>query len=98
MYSGYQRAFDGEGEWYFSNNVAWNIVILGVDNSSSSHTDNRKNDFLVLDEGDTFGINGNFGTSEKLFIITFSKSKTKFCMSLHYKDDNSYFFVKKSLK
>ena len=98
MYSGYQTAFDGEGEWYFSNNFAWNIVVFGVDNSSSSHTDNRKNDFLVLDEGDTFGINGNFGTSEKLFSITFSKSKTKFCMSLHYKNDNSYFFVKKSLK
>ena len=78
MYSGYQTAFDGESEWYFSNNFAWNIVVFGVDNSSSSHTDNRKNDFLVLDEGDTFGINGNFGTSEKLFSITLVNQRQNF--------------------
>ena len=29
--------------------------------SSLSHDDNHKNNFLVLDDGDTFGINGSFG-------------------------------------
>ena len=29
--------------------------------SSLSHDDSRKNNLLVLDEGDTFGINGSFG-------------------------------------
>ena len=29
--------------------------------SSLSHDDNCKNNFLVIDEGDTFGINGSFG-------------------------------------
>ena len=38
---------------------------IGVDNSPSSHTDNLKNDFLILGEGDTFGTNGSFGASEK---------------------------------
>ena len=37
----------------FSNDFAGNIVIFGVKNSSSSDTDNRKNDFLVLAEGPT---------------------------------------------
>ena len=59
------------------------LVIFDVDNSSSSHTDNRKNDFLVLDEGDTFGINGSFGAPGKNFSINIRKGKTKFCLSLH---------------
>ena len=33
------------------------MVIFGVDNTSASHTDNRKNVFLVLGEGLTDGIN-----------------------------------------
>ena len=31
--------------------------------------------------------------SEKKFSINFSKANTKFCSSLHYNGDNSYFFV-----
>ena len=64
VYSGYGIAFDGKGSWSFGNNYARNIIIFGVD-SSSSHTDNLKNDFLILDEGPTFGINGSFGGSQK---------------------------------
>ena len=69
------------------------MLIFGVDNSSSSHTDNLKNDFLILGEGSTFVINGNFGTSDKKFDISFRKAYTKFCLSLHYNADNSYLFV-----
>ena len=32
-------------------------VFFGVDNSLSSHTDNWKNNFLVLGEGPTDGVN-----------------------------------------
>ena len=45
-----------------------------VDNSLSSHTDNLKDDFLILGEGDTFGINGSSGALEKIFNINFSKA------------------------
>ena len=41
------------------------LVIIGVDNSSSSHSDNGKNNFLILGNGTTFGINGSFGSPEK---------------------------------
>ena len=44
-YSDYGKAFDGKGEWSFGNDFAKNVIILVVDNSSSSHTDNLKNDF-----------------------------------------------------
>ena len=83
-YSGYGIAFDGKGEWDFVNDSARNVIIFGVGNNSSSHTDNRKNNFLVLGEGDIFGIKGSVGAPEKKFSIKFSKAKTKFCLSLHY--------------
>ena len=79
--------------WSFSNYYARNVIISGAYNSSSSHADNRKNKFLVLNEGDTFGINGSFGTPEKSFNINFSKEKAKLWLSLHYKSDNSYLLV-----
>lgn len=40
-------------------------MIFGVDNSSSSHTGNLKNDILISGEGDTFANNGNFGASKE---------------------------------
>ena len=59
VYSGYGIAFVGKGEWSFGNDSAKNVIIFGVDNSSSSHTDNLKN------EGPSFGINGSFGASKR---------------------------------
>ena len=52
MYSGYGIAFDGKSCWSFDNDNARIVVIFGVDNSSPSHTDNLKNDFLILGEED----------------------------------------------
>ena len=75
----------------FDNDFARNVISFGVDNSLSSHSDNRKNNYLILSEGPTYGINGSFGTPEKKFSINFTKGNTKFCLSLHYKADNSLF-------
>ena len=93
VYSGYEISLDRADSWSFDNDFARNVAIFGVDNSSSSHSDNRKNNFLVLGEGPTYGINGGFGSREKMFSIDFSKTNTKFCLSLHYNVDNSYLFV-----
>ena len=58
-----------------------------------------KNNFLILAEGDTFGINASFGAPEKTFSINFSKANTKFCLSLHYNADNRHmFFSGKEIK
>ena len=65
VYSGYEIALDGKGEWNFGNDSAGDAIIFGVDNRSSSHTDNHKNNFLVLGQGDTFGMNGSFCAPEK---------------------------------
>ena len=65
VYSGYGIAFDGKGEQSFGDDLTKNVTVFGVDNNSSSHTDNLKNDFLMLGEDPTFGINGRIGVSEK---------------------------------
>ena len=65
VYSGYETAFDRAGSWSFYNDFAKNVVIFGVDNSSSSHANSCKNNFLLLGEGPTYGIDGSFGSLEK---------------------------------
>ena len=65
MYSGYGIEFDGKDEWNFRNDLAENIIIFDVYNSSLSHTDNRKSYFLILGEVDTFGINGSLMVHQK---------------------------------
>ena len=59
-------------------------MTFGVDNSSSSHSENRNNNFLVLGEGPIYGINGSFGSPEKKFTVSFSKANTKCCLVLHF--------------
>ena len=62
MYSGFGIAFDG-GDWLSSGNgTARIVIILRVDNSSSSHADNLQNNFLILGLGLTFRITGSFGS------------------------------------
>ena len=76
VYSSYGIAFDLAASWSFGNGFARNIIVFGVDYSSSSHTDNRKNKFLVLGKGLTDNIDGSVCTKEKKFSISFSKTKT----------------------
>ena len=93
VYSEYGVTFYNTGSWSFDNEFARNVVIFGVDDSLSSHSDNSRNNFLILREGPTYGINGSFGSAEKKFNINFTKVNTKLCLSLHYYADNSYLFV-----
>ena len=69
-YNGWGIALDGKIFCSFDGDTARNVLIFGVDNSSSSHIDNPKNNFLVLGEGLTEGINGSFGTAEKRLVST----------------------------
>ena len=82
--------FDGEGSWSFGNDFAGNVVFFGADNSSSSHADNQKQNFLALGEGP------EKKCCKKKISINFSKENAKFCLSLHYNCDESYFYVNKT--
>ena len=91
MYSGYGIAFDGLGSWSCGNDFARNVMIFDDYNSSSSHSDNRKNNFSVLSEGPIDDINGRIGAAEKKFGINFSIAK------MYYKHDNNYLFNGKEI-
>ena len=69
-----------------------NVLIFGVDMSSSAHIDNKKKDILVLGKGPTQGLEHTL-TAEKMYSINFTVTKNKFCLSLHYNGANSYLFV-----
>ena len=67
VYSGYGITFDSASSWSFDNNFARNVISFGVDNSSSFHSGNRKNNFLILGECPTYGNNGSLGSPGKKF-------------------------------
>ena len=70
-----------------------NVIVFGVDMSSSVHTDNGKKDFLILGKGPTQGLDDTRLTAEAQYSINFSRSSRKFCLSLHYNGSNSFLFV-----
>ena len=60
--------------------------------SSSTHTDKRKKDILVLGKVPTQGLEHTI-TAEKNYSINFTVKKRKFCLTLHCNGVNSYVFV-----
>ena len=70
-----------------------NVIIFGVDISSSVHVDSKKKDILILGEGPTQGLYDATLTAEKKFPINFTEHNKKLCLSLYYNRENSYLFV-----
>ena len=68
-------AIDRASKWNNGNSFVQNAIIFGVDHSSSSHTDNCKNDFLILGEGPYHGVNDSASTVEKKFCIILQNLK-----------------------
>ena len=100
-YTGYSLCFDEGGE--FSHTVkqgnfnrtksAKNVIIFGVDTSSSTHATNRANNIYVMGKDFIQGINDTNIYAEKQFRNNFTKFGLKFVLSLHYNGDNSYLFA-----
>ena len=92
-YSSYGIGFDRRSNFSFPNGgFGQNVLIFGVDMSFSTHIDNKKEDKLVLGKGPTQGLEDTL-TAEKMYVINFTVTKNKFCLSLHYNDADSYLFV-----
>ena len=92
-YSGYGIGFDRRSSFSFpGGGFGQNVLIFGVDMSSSAHIDNKKKDILVLGKGATQGLEHTF-TTEKMYSINFTVTNKKFRLSLHYNGANSYLFV-----
>ena len=92
-YSGYGIGFDRRSSFSFpGGGFGQNVLIFGVDMSSSAHIDNKKKDILVLRKGPTQGLEHTL-TADKMYSINVTVAKEKFCLSLHYNGANSYLFV-----
>ena len=92
-YSGYGIEFDRKSSFSFPNDgFGQNVIIFGVDMSSSVHVDSKKKYILILGKGPTQGLVHSL-TAEKVYLINFTLTKEKFCLSLHYNGANSYLFV-----
>ena len=91
-YFGYGIGFDRQSSFSIGNETGKNVIILGIDMSSSSKIDNRKKDVLILRKGQTQGLDDTL-SGDKMYSINFTKKNTKFSLSLHYNAANSYSFV-----
>ena len=60
---------------------------------SSTNLDNKGKDILILGKGPTQGLGEHSLAAEKMYSINFTKVNTKFYLSLHYNEDDSYLFV-----
>ena len=91
-YSGYGLGFDRKRSHSIVEEIGRNVIIFGVDVTSSRHIDNKKKDILIFGKCSTQGSEYTL-TAEKLYSINFTKENTRFCLSLHYNGANSYLFV-----
>ena len=51
--------------------------------SSSTKTNDRQKDILILGKASTHGLEHTLG-AEKMYSINFTQHNKKFCLSLHY--------------
>ena len=61
--------------------------------SSSTHTNNKTRNILLLGRDFIQGIDGKTIYAEKMYLINFSQTGARVCLRLHYNGDNSYLFV-----
>ena len=91
-YSGYGIGFDRHGFFsHPSGGTGRNVIIFGVDMSSSTKIDNKKKDILILDKGCTRF--RTYTVCRKKYSINFAEHNTKFCLSLHYNGASTYLLM-----
>ena len=78
-YTGYGIGFDTKTSFSSSSGgFGENVIIFGVDMSSSVHVDNNKKDILILGNGSTQGLEHTL-TAEKKYSINFTVTKKISC-------------------
>ena len=77
-YSGYGIGFDRHGSFAFPDTGSGkNVIMFGVDMSSSAHIDQKKKDILILGNSPTQGLQHAL-TTEKLSLINFTENNNFF--------------------
>ena len=82
-YSGYGIGFDRTGVYLLPDGCfGRNVVIFGVDMSSSVHVDNKGKDILILGTSPTQGLGEHSLTTEKMYSINFTDHRKKMLFEL----------------
>ena len=91
-YSGYGIAFDRH-ECFSSPAIGLrrNVIVFGVDMSSSTKIDNRRKDILILGKGPTRGLEHTI-SAKTMHLINFTEHNKTSCLSSHYNGEKSYLF------
>ena len=97
-YSEYGIGFDSRSLISSPNDWCKNVIIFGVNTSSSVHVNNKNKDILTLDKGQTQRLDNTTLTAEAEYSINFLRSQRKFCLSLYYNGSNSFLFVNDTKK
>ena len=72
-YSGYGIGFDRTGLYLLpSGRFGRNVIIFGVDMSSSVHVDNKGKNILILGKDPTQGLGEHWLTAEKMYSVNFT--------------------------
>ena len=69
---GYGIEFDRKGSYSIGDKVGRNVIVFGVDMSSSLLIDNKEKDILILGKGPTQRLEHTLAP-EKLYLINFTK-------------------------
>ena len=89
-YSGYGAAFISQNYLHEdSSKNAKDLIFFGADLSNSSHSENKKNNILVLGEN-SVKLNNTTIQAESALKTNSTVINQKFVLSLHYNSDDSY--------
>ena len=93
-YQGHGTGFDLSGNFsHPDGRNGKNVIILGVDMTSSKYTNNQTKDVLLLGHVLIQKIDDTTIYAEKMYSPNFTVANKTFCLSLHYNGDDSYLFV-----
>ena len=95
LYSGFGTGFDTCWIFLLSDGIGFGkiVIIFGIDNSSSVHSDNRKKNIFVLGKDPADELYNTTLTARAEYSINFSEQQDIFCLSLHNNGSNSCLFV-----
>ena len=96
-YSGYGIGFDRGSVYSVGDGFGRNVIIFGVDMSSSVHVDNKGKDILILGKGPTQGLGEHYLITEKMYSVNPTHHREKYCLSLHYNGANIYLLILQKL-
>ena len=83
--------FDSRSEVSFTDGC--NAILLGISLTSSVHINNKNEDFLIPNEGETQEFDDTTLAIEANHHISFRQPRKRFVLSLHYHGSNSFLFV-----